>query len=254
MPMCYGTRAFLTIDNLENTLFLSLILLNLLSLHKNLMNVINLGLSNSIFNCFISELRCTKTQGDSMRFRKNLERVGEIFAYEISKQLNYNIREIHTPLDDIKMPQCTDKVVVASILRAGLPLHTGLLNYFDKAENAFISSYRKYLPNGEFKINFEYLSSPNTQDKTLILADPMLATGHSMEVSYNAILKQGKPTHTHIVSVIASRTGVEYIKEYLGNENTTLWVGAIDEVLTEKSYISPGLGDAGDLAFGEKLG
>lgn len=218
------------------------------------MNVINLGLNNSLFNCFITEIRCAKTQTDSMRFRKNLERIGEIFAYEISKRLAYDIEEIHTPLDVIHMPKCRDKVVVASILRAGLPLHTGLLNYFDKAENAFISSYRKYLPNGEFKINFEYLSSPSIENKLLVLADPMLATGYSMEVSYNAMLKQGMPKHTHIVSVIASRSGVEYIQENFGKRNATLWVGAIDEVLTEKSYISPGLGDAGDLAFGEKLG
>lgn len=218
------------------------------------MNVVNLGLTNSVFNSFIAELRCSKVQTDSMRFRKNLERIGEVFAYEISKQLEYENREIQTPLDSIHMPMCKDKVVVASILRAGLPLHTGLLNYFDSAENAFISSYRKYLPNGEFKINFEYLSSPSIEDKLLVLADPMLATGYSMEVSYNAMLKQGKPRHTHIVSVIASRAGVAYIQEKFGQRNATLWVGAIDEVLTEKSYISPGLGDAGDLAFGEKLG
>lgn len=218
------------------------------------MNVINLGLHNSVFNCFITEIRCSKIQTDAMRFRKNLERIGEIFAYEISKHLEYGIAEIQTPLDSIQMPQCKDKIVVASILRAGLPLHTGLLNYFDKAENAFISSYRKYLANGEFKINFEYLSSPSIEDKLLILADPMLATGYSMEISYNAMLKKGTPRHTHIVSVIASRAGVEYIQEKFGDRNATLWVGAIDEVLTKKSYISPGLGDAGDLAFGEKLG
>ncbi len=218
------------------------------------MHVINLGLQNSIFNCFISELRCSTIQKDSMRFRRNIERVGEIFAYEISKKLEYRTQEIQTPLATIEMPKCANKVVVASILRAGLPLHNGILNYFDRAENAFISSYRKYLPNGEFKINFEYLSSPSTEDKILILADPMLATGHSMEVSYEAILKQGQPRHTHIVSVIASRQGVEYIQEKFANRNVTLWVGAIDEVLTQKSYISPGLGDAGDLAFGEKLG
>lgn len=218
------------------------------------MNVVNLGLTNSLFNCFIAELRCSKIQTDSMRFRRNLERIGEVFAYEISKHLEYGVEEIQTPLDSISMPKCKDKVVVASILRAGLPLHNGLLSYFDKAENAFISSYRKYLENGDFKINFEYMSSPSIEDKLLILADPMLATGYSMEVSYNAMLKQGTPRHTHIVSVIASRAGVEYIQEKFGERNATLWVGAIDEVLTKKSYISPGLGDAGDLAFGEKLG
>ncbi|PVX51039.1 uracil phosphoribosyltransferase [Balneicella halophila] len=218
------------------------------------MEVINLGLKNSIFNYFISELRCSKTQSDPMRFRKNLERIGEIFAYEISKSLTYQPEDITTPLDHIEVPLHKDNIVVGSILRAGIPLHTGLLNYFDRAENAFISSYRKYLDNGDFKINFEYLSSPSIEDKVLILADPMLATGYSMEVSYNAMLKQGTPKHTHIVSVIASRQGVEYIIEKFNAKNTTLWVGAVDEKLTGKSYISPGLGDAGDLAFGEKLG
>ncbi len=209
------------------------------------MEVINLGLENSIFNYFISELRCSKVQ----------KRIGEVFAYEISKKLAYNTQTLQTPLDSIDMPLCSDKVVVASILRAGLPLHTGLLNYYDRAENAFISSYRKYLANGDFKINFEYLSSPSIQDKVLILSDPMLATGYSMEISYNAMLKQGTPQHTHIVCVIASKQGVSYIQEkFSDNNNTTLWVGAIDETLTKKSYISPGLGDAGDLAFGEKLG
>lgn len=218
------------------------------------MKVINLGLNNSIFNYFISELRCTTKQKDPMRFRRNLERIGEVFAYEISKTLTYQKEEIQTPLDCIEVPLIQDQIVVGSILRAGIPLHTGLLNYFDRAENAFISSYRKYLPNGDFKINFEYLSSPSIDGKILILADPMLATGYSMEVSYNAMLKQGNPKHTHIVSVISSTAGVEYIKDKCKDKNATLWVGAIDEKLTSKSYISPGLGDAGDLAFGEKLG
>ncbi len=219
------------------------------------MKVVNLGQNNSVFNNFISELRCSTIQKDPMRFRRNIERIGEVFAYEISKEFSYTTQEIVTPLDTIEMPKCTNNIVVASILRAGLPLHRGLLNYFDRAENAFISSYRKYLPNGEFKINFEYLSSPSLDDKILILADPMLATGGSMEVSYNAMLKQGTPKHSHIVSVIASRKGVEYMADKFKNrKDVTLWVGAVDEVLTKKSYISPGLGDAGDLAFGEKLG
>ncbi len=226
----------------------------IVSLAKNLMNVINLGQGNSLFNNFISELRCSTIQKDPMRFRRNIERIGEVFAYEISKKLSYSTQKIQTPLDTIEMPKCNDKVVVASILRAGLPLHTGLLNYFDRAENAFISSYRKYLPNGEFKISFEYLSSPSLDNKTLILADPMLATGSSMETSYQALLNQGMPKHTHIVAVIASRKGLEYIQDKFTDREATLWVGAVDEVLTDKSYISPGLGDAGDLAFGEKLG
>lgn len=218
------------------------------------MKVVNLGEQNSIFNYFISELRCNKVQQDPMRFRKNLERIGEIFAYEISKYLSYSPAEVQTPLDTMSMNLSTDKVVIASILRAGLPLHTGLLNYFDRAENAFISSYRKYLPNGTFKINFEYLSSPDINDKVLILSDPMLATGYSMEISYEAILEKGTPKFTHIVAIIASKDGIAYIQEKMKNINGILWVGAIDDILTQKSYISPGLGDAGDLAFGAKLG
>jgi uracil phosphoribosyltransferase len=217
--------------------------------------VINtLGDQNSLFNQFIAEIRDLNIQKDSLRFRRNLERIGEIFAYEISKKLDFSVNSIQTPLGEslTNLPSC--EIVVASILRAGLPLHTGLLNYFDRSENAFISAYRKYSDNGEFKINFEYISSPSIDGKVVILADPMLATGSSMELAYNAMLTKGTPKHVHIVAVIGSDEGLEYIKNKLPNENITIWMGAVDKVLNSKSYIVPGCGDAGDLAFGPKLG
>jgi len=213
-----------------------------------------IGDNNSLFNQFIAEIRDVNVQNDALRFRRNLERIGEIFAYEISKTLDYTDKTVETPLGEsiINLPKC--EVVVTSILRAGLPLHNGLLNYFDGSENAFISAYRKYTDDGEFKINFEYISSPSIEDKVVILADPMLATGSSMELAYKALLTKGTPKHVHIVSVIASQEGVDFVKEHLPSENTTFWMGAIDKGLNSKSYIVPGCGDAGDLAFGAKLG
>ncbi len=216
------------------------------------MKIINLGTSDSILSYFISELRDQTIQQDPMRFRRNLERIGEVFAYEISKTLGYQSQNIQTPLATANVSLFQETIVIASIMRAGLPLHNGLSNYFDRSENAFISSYRKYSENGEFKINFEYISSPEIAHKTLILADPMLASGRSMEIAYQALLEKGVPTHTHIVTVIASKAGVAYLQRHLQNESVTLWTGAIDETLTSKAYISPGLGDAGDLAFGQK--
>jgi len=218
------------------------------------MVVNTLGDKNSLFNQFIAEIRDINIQKDPLRFRKNLERVGEIFAYEISKELDFSESSIQTPLGEslTNLPSC--KVVVASILRAGLPLHTGLLNYFDRSENAFISAYRKYSDDGEFKINFEYISSPSIDGKVVILADPMLATGSSMELAYKAMLTKGTPKHVHIVAVIGSEEGVEFIKNKLPDENITIWMGAVDKDLNSKSYIVPGCGDAGDLAFGAKLG
>ncbi len=208
---------------------------------------------NSILNKFISELRCENIQKDSMRFRRNLERIGEIFAYEISKKLEYTFQEISTPLAKINMQLSTDKVVIASLLRAALPFHNGFLNYFDDAESAFISAYRKYNPNGGFDIKFDYLSSPDLTNKTLILVDPMLATASSMVVAYNGILSKGKPKHTHIVSIIASKAGVSNLQQNIPVNECTVWLGAIDNALTDKAYITPGLGDAGDLAYGEKI-
>jgi len=207
---------------------------------------------NSILNKFISELRDINIQKDSMRFRKNLERIGEIFAYEISKTLLYEKKMVKTQLGELEMLLPVSDIVVASILRAGLPLHNGLLGFFDDAENAFISAFRKYHKDGSFDIQFGYLSSPNTANKTLIISDPMLASGSSMVLAYKSMLEKGTPLHTHIVSIIASREGIEYLKKSIPEKNYTLWVGAVDDELTAKAYIVPGLGDAGDLAFGPK--
>ncbi len=207
---------------------------------------------NSILNKFISEIRDAEIQKDSMRFRRNLERIGEIFAYEISKKLQYKTQKVITPLGELDMQLPNDNIVIASILRAALPFHTGFLNYFDKAENAFISAFRKYEGDGSFDIEFGYLSSPDLTDKTLILIDPMLATASSMILSYKGILEKGKPKHTHIVSIVASREGLSNLKTQIPESERTIWLGAIDDELTAKSYIVPGLGDAGDLAYGEK--
>ncbi|HPD95625.1 MAG: uracil phosphoribosyltransferase [Bacteroidales bacterium] len=207
---------------------------------------------NSLLSQFISELRDVNIQTDSSRFRRNLERCGEIFAYEISKVLNYKSEQVQTPLGVADMQLPDETIVLATILRAGLPLHQGMLNYFDKAQNAFISAYRKYDNDGTFRIQFEHISCPNIDGKTLILMDPMLATGASMLMAYKAILGKGKPSHTHIVSVIASHEGVEYMKRNLSSKDATIWLGAVDDELTVKAYIVPGLGDAGDLAYGKK--
>jgi len=209
--------------------------------------------SNSLLNQFISEIRDEVIQKDSLRFRKNLERVGEIFAYEISKNLVYKTKEVTTSLGVAKIPVLEQQPVLATILRAGLPLHHGLLNFFDKAENCFISAYRKYGPNGEFHIEFEYIASPLLDNKVVIMSDPMLATGSSMEIAYHALLEKGVPSHIHLVSVIASKQGIDYVLRKLPNDKITLWIGAIDPGMTPNSYIVPGLGDAGDLAFGEKI-
>lgn len=212
-----------------------------------------LGENNSLFNQFISEIRDEIVQKDSLRFRRNLERVGEIFAYEISKHLEYKTQEVTTPLGVAKVPVLANQPVLATILRAGLPLHHGLLNYFDQGENCFISAYRKYDEKGEFHIEFEYISSPSLDDKIVILSDPMLATGSSMEIGYRALLEKGTPKHVHLVSVIASQKGVDYLVKRIPEKNYTLWIGAIDPEMTPKSYIVPGLGDAGDLAYGIKV-
>jgi len=206
---------------------------------------------NSIFNQFIAEIRDEGVQTDSMRFRRNIERIGEIFAYEISKELEYEKKNIVTPLGVSKVSVLKKQPVIAAILRAALPLHTGMLNYFDKAGNAFVSAYRKHRKDGSFIIKIEYLSSPSIENKILIITDPMLATGSSMVLSYEALMQRGKPSHIHIVTAIASTEGVEYVKKHLP-ENTTIWAGAVDGELTSRGYIVPGLGDAGDLAFGGK--
>ncbi len=207
----------------------------------------------SILNQYIAEIRDENIQKDRIRFRRNMERIGEIFAYEISKTLVYTNSVTQTVLGEAETHTLSEQPVVATILRAGLPLHAGLLNIFDSAQNAFVSAYRKHSKDNSFNIQIEYLSSPNLDDKILILTDPMLATGSSMVLTYKALLSKGKPRHTHIVAVIASREGVEYLRANMPNTDYTLWVCAVDEELTAHAYIVPGLGDAGDLAYGEKL-
>lgn len=213
----------------------------------------HLTLQNSIFSEFISELRDVQIQKDSMRFRRNLERMGEIFAYEISKTLEYEIKETQTPLGIANCAKVKHQPVIATILRAGLPLHIGILNYFDKAENAFIGAYRRHHKDNSFDVALEYLASPDLTNKTLILCDPMLASGSSLLLTYNSLIKKSKPKHTHIVSAVASKQGVNHLKANLNQKEVTIWCGAIDDELTAHSYIVPGLGDAGDLAFGVKL-
>lgn len=212
-----------------------------------------IGEQNSLFNKFIAEIRDVNIQKDSLRFRKNIERVGEIFAYEISKTLDYSKTTVQTPLADLEMELYDNNVVIASILRAGLPLHNGFLNYFDGAENAFISAYRNYNDKGEFVVNIEYISSPSIDGKIVILVDPMLATGSSMDLAYQAILSKGTPKHVHIVSIFACKEGLEYVQKNIKTENVSFWMGAVDPILNSKSYIVPGCGDAGDLAYGTKL-
>ncbi len=215
--------------------------------------VINIGSKNSVVNQFVRELRDSSIQQDSMRFRRNMERLGEIFAYEISKTMDYEIKEVVTSLGTTETPLMKSVPVLATILRAGLPLHQGMLNFLDKAENAFVSAYREHRKDDEFAIQIEYVSSPELEKRILILTDPMLATGQSMVAAFKALLIHGKPAHTHFVSVVASVQGVEYLKRMLPKTGTTIWVAAIDDELTAQGYIVPGLGDAGDLAFGQKV-
>ena len=215
--------------------------------------IINLGNQLSVLNQFIAELRNAEIQKDSMRFRRNLERCGEIFAYEISRKLAYEDKQVITTLGSATIQLLKQYPVLGTILRAGLPLHQGLLNIFDKSENAFVSAYRKHRKDGEFTIKIEYISAPDLTDRVLILSDPMLATGLSISLAYKELMTRGKPSHTHIVSVLASVEGVEYMKKHFSSSDVTLWVGAIDDELTAQAYIVPGLGDAGDLAYGKKI-
>ena len=206
--------------------------------------------TNSIANHFIAELRNVEVQNDRMRFRRNLERIGEIFGYEISKHLSYDDATIETPLGEAQTQLLSEQPVLATIIRAGLPLHQGLLNVFDGAGNAFIAAYRKTKKSGEFEIYKEYQSSPDLNGRTVIISDPMLATGRSMVLVCRDLLSAYKIKHLHIVSAIASEEGVEHVKAFL--PNASLWMGAVDDELTSKAYIVPGLGDAGDLAYGSK--
>ena len=208
---------------------------------------------NSVLNQFLNQIRAVSVQNDSMRFRRNMERIGEILAYEISKKLTYNNVAVTTPLGIKNTSEIGDKIVLCSILRAGLTLHQGFLNYFDSAENGFISAYRNHYNSDEnFDILVEYQAVPNMDNKILILVDPMLATGQSLVAVLNKILATQQPKEIHVAVVIAAPEGIKYLKENLP-ENCHLWVASLDEKLNEKNYIIPGLGDAGDLAYGNKL-
>lgn len=217
------------------------------------MDIKILGHNHSILDHYLAEIRDINIQTDPMRFRDNLNRIGEIFAYEISKELQFEVVDVTTPLGVAKVPKLQQQPVLATILRAGLATHNGLLRIFDRAENCFISAYRKYTEGGEFEIEFEYMASPSLNNKVVILSDPMLASGKSMEIGYEALFSKGTPSHIHMIAIIASEEGVKYVQEKITAENVTLWLGAVDPEMTPKSYIVPGLGDAGDLAFGEKI-
>ena len=219
------------------------------------MEIINLCENNSLVSQYMSELRDKEIQKDRLRFRANVHRLGQIMAYEISKTLDYKTIDTETPLAVAKTNVIADKVVLATILRAGLPLHEGFLTFFDKAENAFVSAYRKYYahdPN-KFDVKTEYLACPSIADKVLCIVDPMLATGLSMALAYKALIARGCPKHVHIASIVATDQAIEYVKNTIPNENLTVWACDIDHELNEHSYIVPGLGDAGDLLYGEKL-
>jgi uracil phosphoribosyltransferase len=216
------------------------------------MKIINFNESNSVLNQYVAEIRNVEVQNDRLRFRRNIQRIGEIMAYEISKSFSYSVKDIKTPLGIAPVSTPDNQLVISTILRAGLPFHQGFLSYFDDAENAFVSAYRKYKDTLKFDIHIEYIASPRIDGKTLIITDPMLATGGSMELSYQAMLTKGHPAEIHVASVIASQKAVEYIASVFPEDKTTIWCAAIDPELNDHSYIVPGLGDAGDLAYGEK--
>ena len=219
------------------------------------MKVINFSESNSILNQYVAELRDVTIQNDRMRFRRNIERIGEMMAYEMSKTMEYSTKDVQTPLGIAQASTPDDKLVIATVFRAGLPLHTGFLNVFDKAGNAFVSAYRYYKDKGhrDLDVRIEYIATPNLTDKTVLLVDPMLATGESLELAWKAFLTKGTPAKLMIACVIASQVGVERLKKVFPSDNVTLWCGVIDPGIDEHSYIVPGLGDAGDLAYGEKI-
>ena len=216
------------------------------------MKVIDFSQTNSILNQYISEIRNVEVQNDRLRFRRNIERIGEIMAYEMSKEFKYSVKNIQTPLGIAPVSTPDNNLVISTILRAGLPFHQGFLSYFDGAENAFVSAYRKYKDRLNFDIHIEYIASPRLTGKTLIISDPMLATGSSMELAYEALLTKGVPGHVHVASIISSKQALEYLQKKMPDDKTTIWIAALDNDLDDHSYIVPGLGDAGDLAFGEK--
>ncbi len=213
--------------------------------------VINLSQQHSLVSNWVGEIRDVTVQADRMRFRRNLERIGEVAAYEISKVLPFVETEIQTPLGMAPTKTMKEQPVLATILRAGLPLHQGILNYFDKGDNAFISAYRKHNKDGSFEISLEYISCPEIENRVLIISDPMLATGSSMVKTIHFLKEEGRPSQIHIVAAIACTVGIEYVKRE--EPGVTIWCGDIDDELTAKGYIVPGLGDAGDLAYGNKL-
>jgi uracil phosphoribosyltransferase len=215
------------------------------------MELINLSNQNSLLQQYVSELRDVNLQKDRMRFRKNIERIGQIMAYEISKTMQWKTVEVTTPLGKHQSTRLAEQPVLATILRAGLSMHQGLLSFFDEADCAFISAYRKHTSDTEFDIVVEYLASPDINNKVVLLIDPMLATGQSIELTYKALLRYGKPKQLHVVSLIASKPGIDYLMDHLHGH--TLWIAAVDDALNEHGYIVPGLGDAGDLSFGEKM-
>lgn len=216
------------------------------------MEIINFAETPSLVSQYITELRDINIQCDMLRFRRNLQRIGGIMAYEISKRMAYAKKEIATPLAGMQADVLAEQVVLATIFRAGIPFHQGFLDCFDHAQNAFVSAYRKYREKENFDVFIEYIASPRLDGKTLIIADPMLATGTSMELSYRALLTKGNPAHIHVASVIASQQAVDYVRNTFPADRTTVWAGVIDPEINEHSYIVPGLGDAGDLAYGIK--
>ena len=220
------------------------------------MKLINFDTQNTIINHYVAELRDVSIQQDRMRFRRNLERIGEMMAFEVSKTLTYSTKFVETPLGTASASTADDRLVIGTVFRAGLPLHTGFLNVFDGADNAFVSAFRYYKDKEcrEIDVRIEYIATPDLDGRTLLLVDPMLATGESMELAYNAFITRGKPAHTHLCAVIASSQGVEHLQHVFADRtDITLWCAAVDPELNSRSYIVPGLGDAGDLAFGEKL-
>ena len=218
------------------------------------MKVINLSEHHSVLQNFLREIRDVDIQQDRLRFRRNIERIGEVMAIELSKELNYESTDVQTPLAKTTVDVISDQLVLATILRAGMPLHQGFLNIFDHADNGFLSAYRRVNAEGELEIVAEYMAAPSIDDKTLVVVDPMLATGMSMEVGYLALLKHGTPRYTHLCCTIATPQAIDYMRKALNDrDDVTLWCAAIDPVLNEKKYIVPGLGDAGDLCYGQKI-
>ena len=209
---------------------------------------------NTLLNRFISELRDVEIQKDSMRFRRNLERIGEVMSYEISKTLSYSHKMVETPLGEAEVSTYDDDIVIATILRAGIAFHQGFLNYYDNAQSAFVSAFRKHRKDGSFSVKVEYVSCGDIEGKTLLIVDPMLATGASFTLAYDALIeKGGRPAQIHIAAAIASEQGVELVRKHLPARDTTIWCGSVDQELTAQAYIVPGLGDAGDLAYGDKF-